>query len=314
MGTGQTPEYERHSKDSLSLPVQQGRICTMRLNLSILILALQCAPLPVLSAEVSGRTTTRQSAPGPEQPAEDGVCMAYQNVCQKDGHISIGTRASDDDLVALESTKGVTSIFFIIGPNSVGTAKVSDAGLVHLSHLDTLERAYLMELPEITNAGLASLSHLTRLRELHMEGNRNINDAGLAHLSGLNELRELTFFGAPITDRGLLHLRNAVHLQNLHLGRSLITDAGLKNIAGFRELTTLDLQGTRVTDAGIDALSRLSKLNWLCLGSAITDYGLRRLTSLKSLRDLYLPGTATSPAARTALTKAIPGLQIHLME
>ena len=60
-------------------------------------------------------------------------------------------------------------------------AQITDAGLVHLNGLTSLQTLYLGG-PKFTDAGLAHLKGMTKLQELSLGYNKQVTDAGVAEL------------------------------------------------------------------------------------------------------------------------------------
>ncbi len=115
----------------------------------------------------------------------------------------------------------------IVGVNLTST-KITDAGLVHLQGLTSLQELILRN-TQITDAGLVHLEGLTSLGWLHLY-NTKITDAGLVHLQGLTSLQELYLSGTKITDVGLVYLQGLTSLQELILRNTQITDAGVAKL------------------------------------------------------------------------------------
>ena len=84
----------------------------------------------------------------------------------------------------------------------------TDAGLVHLKELTTLERLSLRDL-RVTDAGLVHLSRLSKLKKLSLD-NTHVTDAGLAHLKLLTSLRLLSVAKTQVTDAGVADLKRAL--------------------------------------------------------------------------------------------------------
>ena len=184
------------------------------------------------------------------------MCMHF---CQREDFVSIGTVARDADMAKLDNLVGVKNIGFMVGPNRIGAAKITDAGFLHIQNLHELEVLNAMQLPLLTDQALHAISNLSHLREARFEGNHNFTDAGLARFAHLTGLQMVTFNGAPITDKGLQYLRASVDIEDLQLGLSQITDEGAQQIAQFRKLETLDLKGTQITDKGVTDLATPAK-------------------------------------------------------
>ena len=86
--------------------------------------------------------------------------------------------------------------------------RITDAGLVHLKELISLNQLYL-DYTQITDAGLEQLKDLTKLQWLHLS-NTQITDVGLEHLKGLTELQEIGLDGTQITDVAVVELEKVL--------------------------------------------------------------------------------------------------------
>jgi len=87
-------------------------------------------------------------------------------------------------------------------------AHTTDAGLVHLKGLTTLEVLSLNDI-KLTDAGLGQLGELTQLRKLSLD-NTQVTDSGLAHLHGLTKLKRLSLRHTQTTDAGVAELKQAL--------------------------------------------------------------------------------------------------------
>lgn len=74
------------------------------------------------------------------------------------------------------------------------------------------------------------------------------------------------------------------------------------------------ITGTRITDDALRTLAMLPRLERLELHHhRITDAGLAHLAASKGLRHLAVSGApGPTPTAIRALTRAIPGLRVHV--
>jgi Leucine-rich repeat (LRR) protein len=198
--------------------------------------------------------------------------------------------------------------------------RITDAGLLHLAKLTSLQSINLASLKNIKGPGLAGLKNATALKELDLSG-LPLTDAGLA---GLEDWKHLEVLELPehITDAGLLHLakltklqsvnidslkglkgpgltglKHATALKKLDLSRLPITDAGLDGIKDWKHLEVLELPKS-ITDAGLARLSGLKALISLRVNDAagVTDAGLAHLEGLTNLEDLQLTGTKITDA------------------
>jgi hypothetical protein len=91
---------------------------------------------------------------------------------------------------------------------TLASTKVTDAGLVHLKGLKSLEELYLGN-TQVTDAGLVYLEELASLADLSLTSTQ-VTDAGLVHLMGLKSLWILDLHGTQVTDTGLEHLKKAL--------------------------------------------------------------------------------------------------------
>lgn len=115
-------------------------------------------------------------------------------------------------------------------------------------------------------------------------------------LSRLPNLRILNLYQGVVTELGLTGLRDAPVLGEVTLQ---VGDDGVSSqLTRFGELrSVLFARRGQLTDEGLEALSRLTHLEQLDLGTteqmseAITDNGLKSLSSLSSLRVLSASGT-----------------------
>jgi hypothetical protein len=249
----------------------------------------------------------------PQNPTIRHVCMWNEAVCRNGTMVSIGLVAADSDMSRLDSLRDVKELYFQVGPDRAGAAKIDDLGFAHIRNLHDLEVLHAMDLPFLTDDALRSLSNLRSLREIRFEDDRNFSDAGLAFLQHLKNLQTVTFYGDPFTDRGILYLRESADLEDLQLGLSLVTDEGAREIvAQFHNLKTLDLQGSNITDGGVAAIATLPHLEWLCLrNTSVTDSGILALRSMSTLRDLYITPGSLRDETIAALEHSLPELKIH---
>eukprot|EP00808_Paulinella_micropora_P010201 g69102.t1 len=181
---------------------------------------------------------------------------------------------------------------WICGPPETASF-ITDAGLLHLSGLQSLQHLELKFCRKITDAGLVHLAGLHRLERLHITRCVKLIGAGLVHLSGLHRLKYLDLRGCEkLTDAGLVHLACLHRLQYLNLNRcNRLTNVGLVHLSGLHSLRQLNLNGCQqLTDAGLVHLSVLHQLEHLGLGycRGLTGAGLVDLSGLDSLRHLCL--------------------------
>jgi hypothetical protein len=169
----------------------------------------------------------------------------------------------------------------LAGPS---VARVTDAGLVHLTGLHRLRLLEISTAPGITDlAPLDPSRNLPELRVLQLH-DTGVTDAGLAPIAGNTALVSLNLRSARITDAGLAHLRGLTDLKNLLLDHTRISDAGLANLSGLSALNLLSIGSTDVTDAGLAHLKRITSLRRLWAHqSKITEAEAKRALPTVSL-------------------------------
>ena len=138
--------------------------------------------------------------------------------------------------------------------SQVVSAKVTDAGLAHLSELKNLSTLVLWDCA-VTDNGLVHLNGLSKLSELSLQGSK-ISGPGLDQLSGLASLTLLDLSISKVTDEGLAHLAALPKLSYLVLDNTNITDAGLVHLKRLTRLNYLSLTDTKVTKAGVAELKQ----------------------------------------------------------
>jgi hypothetical protein len=212
--------------------------------------------------------------------------------------------------VSLRLSRKITVNGWPIRPRHKPT-QITDAGLVHLKGLTTLQELNLLFVTRVTDAGLVHLKGLTNLQELNLSGTK-VTDGGLMHLKGLGKLQSLSLPN-QITDAGLVHLKRMSKLGTLNLGGTPISDAGLEHLKGLTKLQTLYLGNTLITDSGLVHLKGLTNLQTLNLGGTeISDAGLMHLKGLTNLQSLYIGGFGPliTDAVVADLQKALPNCKI----
>lgn len=113
-----------------------------------------------------------------------------------------GIKPTDEDLADIGTLGELRQLIVYDG------AKITDAGLAHLSELTALE---VLELRGtlITDAGLIHLKRLRKLKALCLEGSQ-VTDEGVEHLEGLTGLEWLNLMGTKTTDKGRARLYHAL--------------------------------------------------------------------------------------------------------
>lgn len=128
-----------------------------------------------------------------------------------------GTRATDDDLAALQGLTELRELWLI-------DTRVTDTGLAHLHKFPHLQELWL-DGTEVTDTGLVQLQEIPQLRYLNLEHTK-VSDSGLRHLANCTELNTLVLTFTEVTDAGLVHLRGVKHLRSLWVEATKVTDAG----------------------------------------------------------------------------------------
>lgn len=241
------------------------------------------------------------------------------------------------------------------------TADVDDAVFARIAAL--CRRLHRLELVEarITDAGLAALAHLDRLTRLRID-RLPIDGQGLAALTDHPRLRDLDLAGLAGDGAALAHLADVPHLAELALARMTLHPDSLEALAAASALSTLRLRGCRLDPpawhaigaigalehvrigeatlppravAGWRALSRLTRLTLdACvlpasalealpelplrrvelLGCAVDEAELRRLARLPHLRDIVFTRTPLSDGAVDVLAELPRGIRLNLSE
>lgn len=250
--------------------------------------------------------------------------------------LTIGCRVSDADLVYLKGLRNLREL-------TLDTTQLTNAGLVHLAELPSLQTLVLMgdlARSKLTGKGLFHLKNLESLRSLGLAFIR-VDDADLAHIKAMKRLKSLSLCGSgPLGDKGVQHLKDLTDLETLVLDgglycpgpvlrdvdvehmkaltglrvlilRAHITDAGLAHLKGLTSLEWLGVHGGRVTDAGLVHLKGLTKLERLGLdGSQMTDAGFEHLEGLANLAHLQLYGTKVTEKGVASFQRVLPKVKV----
>ncbi|XP_009878048.1 PREDICTED: F-box/LRR-repeat protein 14 [Charadrius vociferus] len=149
---------------------------------------------------------------------------------------------------------------------------ISDAGLLHLSHMSSLRSLNLRSCDNISDTGIMHLAMGSlRLSGLDVSFCDKVGDQSLAYIAqGLDGLRSLSLCSCHISDEGINRMVRQMHgLRTLNIGQCVrITDKGLELIAEhLSQLTGIDLYGcTRITKRGLERITQLPCLKVLNLG------------------------------------------------
>ena len=210
--------------------------------------------------------------------------MRYLSECPRLERIGVHWMedVTDEGLVCLKDMRTLKKLDIL-------HSQVTDAGLVHLSRIDSLD--YLMRPARITETGLHHLVGLAGLKFLWVSGSSGstVCDKGLADLSGLQSLEELLICGNGITDAGMDDLVKLNRLRKLTLtASSRLTDAGLKKLTALKELESLSLDRASISISGLSFLNKLPRLNRLDVSGIQQDNSGLDISGLTRLEDLSL--------------------------
>jgi hypothetical protein len=122
-----------------------------------------------------------------------------------------------------------------------------------LASHQNLSSVYLID-TSVSDAGLVHLAGLSTLQELSLESTL-VRGPGLAHVAPILS-GSLVLQGALIDDASLAHLKKAKNLQAINVEGTAVTDAGLAHLHGLPKLSAICLEGTKVTKAGIARLAK----------------------------------------------------------
>uniref|UniRef100_A0A8C1LWC8 F-box/LRR-repeat protein 14 n=1 Tax=Cyprinus carpio TaxID=7962 RepID=A0A8C1LWC8_CYPCA len=173
------------------------------------------------------------------------------------------------DLSLKHISKGLTKLKVL---NLSFCGGISDAGMIHLSHMTSLWSLNLRSCDNISDTGIMHLAMGTlRLSGLDVSFCDKIGDQSLAYIAqGLYQLKSLSLCSCHISDDGINRMVRQMHeLRTLNIGQCVrITDKGLELIADhLTQLTGIDLYGcTKITKRGLERITQLPCLKVLNLG------------------------------------------------
>jgi hypothetical protein len=189
---------------------------------------------------------------------------------------------------ALASFRGLLSLH-------IENVHLCDEHVRVLCGIDTLQSVRLVRGAFITDKGAA---HLFQLRALHTVSlamcgtDCAITDVSVFALSIIKTLRSVNLAGCDtVTDIGVTWLARMKCLERLNLGGCHgLTERALTELSKLTSLTSLSLERCEVTDYYVQALSSLTNLQGLHLGSStrLTSKGLSSLSTLTKLKALFL--------------------------
>ncbi|KAI3366406.1 hypothetical protein L3Q82_000560 [Scortum barcoo] len=173
------------------------------------------------------------------------------------------------DLSLKHISKGLTKLRVL---NLSFCGGISDAGMIHLSHMASLWSLNLRSCDNISDTGTMHLAMGTlRLSGLDVSFCDKIGDQTLAYIAqGLYQLKSLSLCSCHISDDGINRMVRQMHeLRTLNIGQCVrITDKGLELIADhLTQLAGIDLYGcTKITKRGLERITQLPCLKVLNLG------------------------------------------------
>jgi hypothetical protein len=231
-----------------------------------------------IAAHVTAELTDFGAIVMPQREDQDNPAASVFNV-----QIGQGWRGGDERLALLTDLGMVPWL-------SLENSPVSDAGLVHVGKLTSLERLYLGS-SRVRGDKLHELAGLSRLRYLSLK-QLPLGDEALASLPELPALQDLGLDYTRVGDQGLAHLARYPLLSRLWLDHTKVTDAGMVHLAKLPNLKTLFLPGTETTGPGLAELRNLSSLSYLSLKEAkLKPESLKHIAQFQQLETLGLDQT-----------------------
>ncbi len=207
--------------------------------------------------------------------------------------------------------------------------EVSDNALGRIAlRCRNLEVLELGGCTKVTNAGLLSVSHLPRIRKLNLRSCRQISDAGLGHVAGATDpafanrrLEELVLQDCQkLTDEALRHIAAGLpRLRTLNLSFCIsVTDTGLKSVGRLRALETLSLRSCdNVSDIGVGFLCEdggcgdsLRDLD-VSFCPNVSDAGMKHVSAgMRGLRALSMTTCAITDEGLRRLCERLADLEV----
>ena len=245
-------------------------------------------------------TLHRPVAPGPGEPAEEGIrFILSEQPAGSRVEIAFDDEYSDGRfrterrmawvpgwlrrLLGEDHFRNVSLVNFHRRP----TAEDWDA-LDALPMVQDLSFAYVPlaegDLDRVATSSKPALRNLSLL-------DTKIHDQALTHVAVLKNLRELDLRMTAVTDAGLVALARLDQLEELWLSLDSGTDAGLAHLQGLRKLRVLDAGGNSegVSDVGLGYLREMRHLeSFEFQAHGVTDAGMAILETLPRLRSLNI--------------------------
>ncbi|MEO1998944.1 MAG: hypothetical protein ABGZ17_27165, partial [Planctomycetaceae bacterium] len=221
------------------------------------------------------------------------------------------THITDHGIRHLKSLKKLRSLKLVdlTGPHRYRAPEIdyressamglTDAGMVHLKHIPTLESLDI-RMSHVTNAGLTQLLELDSLSHLALPV--QIDDDGLAVLAEIDSLKSLDLSSSFITDVGLRHLLKIKQLESLRFDATYITTKTLQRLNELPNLVSIAVRFTDVDDETLVALKSLEYLTELhCAFTSIGDAEIANLSDMRRLKSVNLAGTDITDAGMVHL-------------
>jgi F-box/leucine-rich repeat protein 14 len=191
----------------------------------------------------------------------------------------------DQDLRVLAGLKNLKRL------DLYGAERLTDEGIKSISLFPQLVELVLGGCRSLSNEAMKSVGELTKLEVLSLEC-LLMDQKGFAHLESLAQLKVLNAYSCKgLDDLGMQSLRCFKNLSQLNLSHCWnVSEAGFSYLSELGCLTHLDVSRTQFSDKNLRALSTLSELGSLNLGSCdcLTASGFDKIAQIKSLIDFDL--------------------------
>jgi Leucine-rich repeat (LRR) protein len=162
-------------------------------------------------------------------------------------------------------------------------------------------QSLLLRNGNLSGEDLQPLAGLERLEGLDVSRNR-IDDAGGKYLAAMRKLKQLDLAYNQIGEEGARELAKSRSITWLNLNNNRLTVASVTHLAQMTQLEHLEVDA-RVNNDVLIALSKLSNLEYLGVGSGGSDRGLREICRLDKLRSLSIGGEGFTDAGVAHLVK-----------
>lgn len=137
----------------------------------------------------------------------------------------MGTSISEAGIKHLENLSELTSL-------SLTATGINDAALKRIASLPSLESLEIMGAPKLTEAGLIHLSQSETLEKVALT--IHMTDVGLEHLSAIPNLSALNLSHAAVTDAGLTSVEKMEQLKSITLSNTEVTHVGARQLKAKR--------------------------------------------------------------------------------